>query len=268
MNSKIIVSMSTQGVATISLNRPEKHNALDDQLILELSTALQRVENDASVRVVVLAAVGKTFSAGGDLAWMKRTVNYSQTENLTDARALAKVFRTLNTLTKPTIARVQGAAFGGAVGLISCCDIAIGTDHSKFCLSEVKIGLIPATISPYVVAAIGERAARRYFLSAEAFDSAQANRLGLLHEVVTPDSLDSRVTDIIEGLLANGPKAIAAAKQLIFEVVNKDITDDLVDQTSQRIAAIRVSPEGQEGLTAFLQKRPPAWHFTDAESEE
>lgn len=258
VSDRIIVS-EDKGVATVTLNLPQKHNAFDDQVIAGLTNAFRTIDENESIRIMVLAANGKSFSAGGDLAWMKRMASYSYEENLVDAQALAEMLRTLNCMSKPTIARVQGAAFGGAVGLVSCCDIAVGSEKAKFCLSEVKVGLVPATISPYVIAAIGQRAARRYFLTAELFNAQIALNLGLLSEVVDEDQLDKEIDKIIAALLSNSPMAISASKQLISDVANMKIDDSLIKQTSELIAKVRVSEEGQEGLTAFLEKRPPNW---------
>ena len=258
-NSSVLYQLDNRGVATVTLNRPDIHNAFDDQLITELSNIFQKIGQDDDVRVMILASKGKSFCAGADLNWMKRMADYSYEENLADANALAQMLLTLNELPKPTIARVQGAAFGGAVGLIACCDIAIGSKLSKFCLSEVKLGLMPATISPYVIDAIGARAARRYFMSAEVFSSRRARRLGLLSEAVTEEELDDTIELLIEQLLKNAPNAVAAAKQLVFDVRDTPAGPDLLNLTSSRIAAARVSPEGQEGLSAFLQKRRPSW---------
>jgi len=208
---------------------------------------------------MVLRANGNSFSAGADVAWMERMANYSHADNVRDARALAEMLRALNFMRKPTLARVQGAAFGGGVGLVSCCDMAIGSSDASFSLSEVKLGLIPATISPYVIAAIGARAARRYFLTAERFSAQRAQALGLLSEVVAPDALDPTVDAYIQLLLANSPAAISAAKDLIFSVAHQPVTDALLADTSERIANIRVSEQGQEGLNAFLQKRAANW---------
>jgi methylglutaconyl-CoA hydratase len=246
-------------VVTVTLNRAEKHNAFDDGVIAELQQAFKRARDDQSVRALVLAAEGKSFSAGADLGWMQRMASYSLEQNRADADALATMLHTLNTLPFPTIARVQGAAFGGAVGLVSCCDLAVAGPRASFCLSEVKIGLIPATISPYVVAAMGERAARRYCLTAERFDASTALALGLVSVVDEEENLDARVNGFIEQLLNNSPAAVRAAKQLVFDVANRPIEQPLIDDTSARIAAIRVSDEGQEGLQAFLQKRSPRW---------
>lgn len=256
---QILTEIDAQGVATVTLNRPEKHNAFDDAIIAELQTAFELVNKNTKTRVMILSAKGKSFSAGADLSWMQAMAGYSYQENLDDATALAEMLRTLNTMAIPTIARVQGAAFGGAVGLVSCCDMAIGTSRASFCLSEVKIGLIPATISPYVISAIGQRAARRYFLSAERFSADKAVQLGLLSEIVEEEELDQRIIDLCNTLMGNGPSAIRAAKQLIFDVANQEISDHLIADTGKRIASIRVSHEGQEGLSAFLEKRPASW---------
>lgn len=259
MSESVLYAVDERGVATITLNRPEKHNAFDDGLIAQLTHLFQQAGNDTAIRAVVLAANGKSFCAGADVAWMQRMANYSYDENLRDANALATMLHTLNTLPKPTIARVQGAAYGGAVGLIACCDMAIGSKMSKFCLSEVKLGLVPATISPYVIEAIGARLARRYFLSAEVFSSRRARRIGLLSESVTEEELDSTIDDIVSHILKNGPVAVAAAKQLISDVAQRPIDRELIAQTSACIAAIRTSDEGQEGLQSFLNKRKPNW---------
>ncbi|PWV60172.1 enoyl-CoA hydratase/isomerase family protein [Plasticicumulans acidivorans] len=247
------------GVATVTLNRPQLHNAFDDALIESLTATLRALEADAAVRVVVLAANGKSFSAGADLNWMRRMADYSEAQNLDDARGLGELMRTLNGLAKPTLARVQGAAYGGGVGLVACCDIVIAATSASFCLSEVKLGLIPAVISPYVVNAIGERQARRYFVSAERFDAATAQRLGLVHEVVEPQALDARVEELLATLAQNGPAAMVAAKRLAQDVARGPLDAALIEDTAQRIAAIRASAEGREGLSAFLGKRQPDW---------
>jgi len=249
----------SEGIATIRMNRPEVHNAFDDVLIAALTAELRRLDELPEARVIVLAANGKSFSAGADLNWMRRMANYSREENLRDAMALAELMRTLDGIKKPTIARVQGAAFGGGVGLIACCDIAIASTEAGFSLSEVRLGLIPSVISPYVIAAIGEREARRYFLTAERFDAVEARRIGLVHEVVASGALDATVAKIAEHLLKGGPQAQAAAKKLIADVSRRPMDDDLSAETARRIAAIRVEKEGQEGLAAFFEKRPPAW---------
>jgi methylglutaconyl-CoA hydratase len=243
------------GVATIRMNRPDVHNAFDDRLIAELTAELRRLE----VRCVVLAANGKSFSAGADLNWMQRMAAYSEAENLRDAVAMAGLMRTLYGMRKPTVARVQGAAFGGGVGLVACCDIAVASTEASFSLSEVRLGLIPSVISPYVIAAIGERQARRYFLTAERFGAEEARRIGLVHEVTGADRLDEVVNEITAALLKGGPHALAAARALIADVARHPLDDALMEETARRIAAMRVAPEGREGLAAFLEKRKPAW---------
>jgi methylglutaconyl-CoA hydratase len=247
-------------VATLWLNRPEKHNAFDDTMVAELTRACQQVAARPELRVLVLASTGRHFSAGADLGWMQRMAQYDYDDNLRDARALAQLLHTLDTLPQATIARVQGAALGGAVGLVSCCDMAVAAPTARFCLSEVKLGLIPATISPYVIAAIGSRAARRYFTTAESFSADTARELGLVAEIVEEKALDTMIDQWIDALLGNGPQAVAAAKQLVARVAGKAIEPALIDHTCEQIAAIRVSSEGQEGLQAFLQKRRPHWN--------
>lgn len=254
------------GVARLTLTRAEVHNAFNDRLIAELTQALRGLESDQRVRVVVLAAEGKSFSAGADLNWMKSMAGYSEQENLEDSRALAGLMRTLNGLSKPTLALVQGSAFGGGVGLIACCDIALSVESAKFALTEVKLGLIPAVISPYVIAAIGQRAARRYFLTGEPFTAREAVELGLIHRVVGFDDLERAGEEVVALLLKAGPEAQAAAKDLIYAVSGKPVDDALVEETAQRIARIRVGPEGQEGLAAFFDKRRPSW-ISDQEDE-
>jgi len=256
---KVLMQIDGRGVATVTLNNPQKHNAFDDTVIAQLTECFEKIGEAKDVRAVILAAAGKNFSAGADLNWMKRMMSYSYEENFEDARALAVMLKTLNFLPVPSIARVQGAAFGGAVGLVSCCDMAVATVGAGFCLSEVKIGLLPATISPYVIDAIGQRFARRYFVTAERFSAETAARLGLVSEVVEEGRLDERINILIDGLLGNSPAAVRGAKQLIFNVARREIDDELIDFTSERIADIRVSAEGQEGLSAFFEKRKPVW---------
>ena len=247
------------GIATLRMNRPDVHNAFDDALIAALTVELRRLDQLPQARVIVLAANGKSFSAGADLGWMQRMAKYSREENLRDATALADLMRTLDGVKKPTVARVQGAAFGGGVGLVACCDIAVASTQAAFSLSEVRLGLIPSVISPYVIAAIGERQARRYFLTAERFDAMEARRIGLVHEVVDGAALDEAVGSIAGHLLKGGPQALSAAKKLIADVGRRPMDDALCAETARRIAAIRVESEGQEGLAAFLQKRKPSW---------
>jgi methylglutaconyl-CoA hydratase len=258
MNKALQVEIQ-QGIATVRMNRPDVHNAFDDALIGALTAELRRLDAAQEVRVIVLAANGNSFCAGADLKWMQRMATYSREENLRDAMALADLMRTLDGVKKPTIARVQGAAFGGGVGLVACCDIAIASTEAAFSLSEVRLGLIPSVISPYVIAAIGEREARRYFLTAERFDAVEARRIGLVHDVVDSGALDEAVATIAGHLLKGGPQALAAAKKLIADVSRRAMDDALSAETARRIAAIRVEREGQEGLAAFLEKRPPAW---------
>ena len=255
----VCVDIDNRGVATVTLNRPDKHNAFDDAVIAELRGAFDELAERENVRVVVLASEGKSFSAGADLGWMRRMAEYDYGHNMKDAEQLAGMLKALFDLPQPTIARVHGAAFGGAVGLVSCCDMAVGTPRASFALSEVRIGLIPATIGPYVVRAIGERAARRFFTTGERFEAGAALRLGLLSEVVPEDELDAGVSRLVEAILANGPLAVRAAKDLVGSVVGKALDGALIEDTCARIAHIRVSEEGQEGLQAFLQKRAPAW---------
>lgn len=255
----ISTAIDARGVAQLVLNRPEVHNAFDDNMIQELIQALDLFATNPQVRVLLLRSSGKNFSAGADLGWMRSMADKNYAENLQDAGELARLMQKLDNFPAPTLAIVQGAAFGGAVGLVACCDIAIASDKASFCLSEVKIGLIPAVISPYVVRAIGERASRRYFLTAERFFAAEALHLGLLHQVVSEDELHGVSDAMVQTLLANSPAAVKAAKDLVFTVANQPTTQALIDETSRRIAQIRVSGEGQEGLSAFLQKRTPAW---------
>ena len=256
----LTLQTDARGVATLTLNRPEKHNAFDDRMITDLLQALDNIGKDKSVRVLVLRAAGKSFCAGADLDWMRRMADYDFAQNLADARRLAQLMYRLNRLHKPVIARVQGASYGGGVGLIACCDIAIASDNAIFSLSEVRLGLIPSVISPYLIAAIGSRAARRYFLSGERFDAARALQLSLVHEVVEPESLDARLEQCIDALLNSGPCAQAAAKELIGQVQGRAIDESLIEETARRIAEVRASDEAREGLTAFLEKRKPDWN--------
>ena len=248
-----------QRVATVWMNRPDVHNAFDETLITELTAACKALDADPAVRIVVLAGRGKSFSAGADLNWMKRAAHNSLHDNLVDARALAGMLRTLSEMNKPTIARVQGAALGGGTGLTAACDIAIASTQAVFATSEVKFGIIPAAISPYVVRAIGARQSYRFFQTAERIDAQRACALGLVHEVVEPDQLDAKVQEMVQALLQGGPLSQAAAKQLIRAVDGHPINDDLVEDTAQRIAHLRATPEAQDGLSAFLDKRQPTW---------
>lgn len=248
-------------VARLSLSRPEVHNAFDDQLIATLTEALKSIGSDGAIGVVVLAAEGASFSAGADLNWMQRMAAYSEAENLQDALKLAELMRTLAFLPKPTIARVQGSAFGGGVGLIACCDIAFAVPEARFGLTETKLGLVPAVISPYVIGAIGARHARRWFQNGALFDAAQAQTMGLVHEVCGLDLLDQMVAREIGWLAKAGPTAMLVAKRLVEGVQGRDEPGQkkLDEQTAALIARLRVSPEGQAGLSAFLDKRNPPW---------
>ena len=247
-------------VATLWMNRPDVHNAFNEQLIAELTAACQALDADDAVRVLVLAGRGKSFSAGADLNWMRRAAGYGSEENLADSRVLAEMLRRLAQCPKPTVARVQGPAYGGGVGLVACCDVAIGTFDVQFSLTEVKLGIIPAVISPHVIAAIGERYARRYMLTAERFSAAEAYRIGLLHEIVADlVALDEAVGEVVDALMKNGPAAMAECKALISAVASRPLSPEVVEDTAQRITRLRASDEGREGMTAFLQKRKPSW---------
>lgn len=254
--AKISLTINSSGIATILIDNADKGNAFDDTIISQLTDAFNEVENQSNVRALILTSAGKHFCTGADLNWMRRMVNYTLDENLVDARLLAKMFSTLNNLPFPTIARIQGACYGGAVGLASCCDMVVAAREASFCLSEVKIGLIPATIAPYVIAAIGERAARRYFNTAEVIPAQDAERIGLVSHLCQQNALDATVNTIVNQLLNNSPAAIRQSKELIQKVVSSTIDEALIEDTSRRIANIRVSAEGQEGLSAFLEKRP------------
>jgi len=247
------------GVVWLTLDRPEVHNAFDDRLIAELTKELEQLGSDANVRVLVLTGAGRSFSAGADLNWMRRTASYGEAENLADARALARLMQTLNELPRPTVARVNGAALGGGTGLVACCDIVVASEQAVFGTTEVRLGLIPAVIGPYVLAAIGPRHARRLLLTGERISAAEAARLGLVHEVVAAAQLDLSVERIVGELLRSGPDAIAAAKRLIRDLSGRPIEPPLIDATAQRIAALRATDEAREGVGAFLEKRAPGW---------
>jgi methylglutaconyl-CoA hydratase len=247
------------GIARVTLDRPELRNAFDDALIAALHKAFDDLAGDARARVVVLGGNGPAFCAGADLNWMKRMAAYGYDDNLADAQALARMLAALDRLPKPTIARVHGPVFAGGTGLVAACDIAVGTPEAKFCLSEAKLGLSPATISPYVMRAMGERMARRYFLTAEVFDAAEAHRIGLLTALVAPAELDPAIDGLVKHLLAGGPQAHAAIKDLIRAVSGRPADDALGADTARRIAEIRVSPEGREGIASFLEKRKASW---------
>lgn len=257
--SAILETVDARGVATLTLNRPELHNAFDDALIAELTAALTRLGCDPAVRAVILASSGRSFSAGADLEWMRRMAGQTLEVNIADAKRLAGLMHTLDRLPKPTLALVQGAAYGGGVGLVACCDVAIASERATFCLSEVKLGLTPATISPYVVNAIGPRWARRWFQTAEVLSAARAHAIGLVHEVAPEAELGSAGERVVAALLQGAPGAQAAAKDLVFVAEGRPVDAALADETSRRIAERRVSSEGQEGMAAFLGKRAPVW---------
>jgi len=246
-------------VATVTLNRPELRNAFNEHAIAELALAFDELGRNEMVRAIVLAANGPSFCAGADLNWMKKMAGYSHEENHDDALRLADMLRTIYLCPKPTVARVQGDCYAGGMGLVAACDIVVAVDSAGFCLSEVKLGLIPATISPYVIKAMGEQAARRYFLTAERFDAAQAHRIGFAHEVVSADALDTTVAGIVKALVNNSPNALKQAKTLVREIVGQPVSDALLADTAGRIAAIRASLQGREGVGSFLEKRKPTW---------
>ncbi len=246
-------------IAIVMLNRPELHNAFNEALIAELTSTLQALDADEDVRAIVLGGAGKSFCAGADLNWMKKMAAYGYDENLADASALANMLRTLAGLAKPTIARVHGAAMGGGAGLVACCDIAIAAQEAMFAFSEGKLGLIPATIGPYVVEAIGARQARRYFVTAERFTAAEAFRIGLVHDIVPSQDLDTRINELLGALLQVGPRAQMECKALIRGIAHRPIGADIIAGTAAHIAAVRASPEGREGVKAFLEKRAAPW---------
>ena len=254
-------STDKRGVLTLKMHRPEVHNAFDAKMIAELTTALLAANHDDSVRMVVISGSGSCFSAGADMNWMRSLVDASLEDNESDALRLAKLMRSLNYLSKPSIAKINGAAFGGGVGLIAACDVTIAVDDARFGLTEARLGLAPAVISPYVIRCIGERNARRYFLSGERFDSQKALDIGLIQQLVPADQLDEAIEDIIRELLKSGPLAVAECKQLAFKVAGHDekSQQSTDEYTARLIARLRISAEGQEGLAAFLEKRRPGW---------
>jgi methylglutaconyl-CoA hydratase len=259
MNYETLTITVTDKVATVTLNRPELRNAFNESAIAELALAFDELGRNELVRAVVLAANGPAFCAGADLNWMKKMAGYSHDENLADASRLADMLRTIYLCPKPVVARVQGDCYAGGMGLVAACDIVVAAEGVNFCLSEVKLGLVPATISPYVIKAMGEQAARRYFITAERFDAAAALRMGFAHEVVVAENLDSTVAGIVKALVSNSPNAVLEAKKLVREVVDLPVTDALLLDTAQRIATIRTSNEGREGVASFLEKRKPNW---------
>lgn len=246
-------------VARITLTRPEVRNAFNDEVIAQLTTAFESVGARDDVRAVVLAAEGPAFCAGADLHWMRRMADYTRDENIADAGQLAAMLQAICHCPKPTVARVQGDVFAGGMGLVAACDMAVSVDTATYCLSEVKLGLIPATISPYVIRAMGARAAHRYFLTAERFSAAEAHRIGFVHQVVNADALDAAVDALTHALCSAGPAAVRACKRLVHNVAEREINAALIAQTVAGIADIRASAEGREGVQSFLQKRKPNW---------
>jgi len=246
-------------LATVTLNRPDVRNAFNEQTINEIASAFDELGRNELVRAIVLAANGPAFCTGADLNWMKKMAGYSHSENQADAMQLAQMLRTIYLCPKPVVAKVQGDCYAGGMGLVAACDIAVAVQEANFCLSEVKLGLIPATISPYVIKAMGENAARRYFLTAERFSAAEAQRIGFVHEVTASDGLDTKVAEIVKSLLGNSPNAVKEAKALVRDVVDRQVTDELLADTAQRIANIRASEQGREGVQSFLEKRKPNW---------
>ena len=250
---------ATGPIARVTLNRPDVRNAFNEGLIAELTAAFTTLGQRPDLRAIVLAAEGKAFCAGADLNWMKAMAGYSWDENHADATRLADMLWAIYSCPLPVIARVQGDVYAGGVGLVACADVVVAVDTAGFCLSEAKLGLLPATIGPYVVKALGEQASRRYFITAERFSAAEAHRLGLVHEVVATDALDAKVGEITTALAANGPAAVRACKQLVKDVASREITPALRDDTARRIADIRASAEGREGVQSFLNKAKPSW---------
>ncbi len=259
MAQKVLSNIDADGNATVLLNRPEVHNAFDPEMVDLLTSTLKKLEANDKVRAIVLTGAGKNFSAGADIAYMKKSAKFSRERNIENACATALMLQTLHTLEKPTIACVRGAARGGGVGLISACDIAIAERGATFKLSEVKLGILPAMISPFVIKAIGERYAHRYMLSGEEFDAAEGYRIGLLHDICEEPELNAVVGRMLANLYSSGPRAVVAVKKLIPEVAATPVSDELMEKLSQRIAGIRVTAEAQEGLSAFLEKRKTPW---------
>lgn len=262
MSQNLFSEVSEQGVGRIVLNRPEKRNAFDDGMIHDLQLALSAMAHNPRIRVVTLEGAGEHFCAGGDIAWMREAGERDLVENLDDARRLASLMQTLDLLEKPTVALPHGAVYGGGVGLVACCDLVIARDDAAFCLSEVRLGILPAVIAPYVMRAIGLREARRYLLSAEVIDASTAKRIGLAHEVATAQDFPGVKARILRALLAGAPQAQAAAKSLLNFCSHRSIDETLIERTARTIAEARASQEGREGMSAFLEKRRPLWNKT------
>jgi methylglutaconyl-CoA hydratase len=259
MNWQSIDITMHERVATVTLNRPDVRNAFNEATIAELALAFDELGRDEAVRAIVLAANGPAFCAGADLNWMKRMAGYSDAENLEDATRLADMLRTIYLCPKPVVAKIQGDCYAGGMGLAAACDVAVAAEGASFCLSEVKLGLIPATISPYVIKAMGENAARRYFLTAERFSAQEAHRIGFVHELVKADDLDPSVAAIVKALVSNSPNAVQQAKVLVRDIAGRPFDNALLADTAARIAAIRASLEAREGVASFLEKRKPSW---------
>lgn len=259
MNFETLTVEIAARVATVTLNRPDVRNAFNEFTIAELALAFKDLGENADVRAIVLAANGPAFCAGADLNWMKKMAGYSYAENVEDAEKLADMLRTIYLCPKPVVAKVQGDCYAGGMGLVAACDIAVASSGVSFCLSEVKLGLIPATISPYVIKAMGENAARRYFLTAEKFSAQEAHRIGFVHDVVAAEALDTHVAGIVKALVTSSPNAVQRAKVLVRDVTGKTVDSALVVDTAERIADIRSSAEGREGVASFLEKRKPSW---------
>src|SRR5262245_19614862 len=259
MDQSVAVAIDAAGVATVMIDRPAVRNAIDESVIAALTQAFATLGADARVRAVVLTGSGAAFCAGADLAYMRRAADFGEAENLKHAKTISAMLRTLNECPKPTIARVNGAAYAAGIGLVACCDVAIAADTATLAVSEVRIGMVPSTIMPYVVAAIGTRAARRWCLTGEPMSAAEAHRLGLVHVVVPSSGLDAAVSDVIAAVLAGAPRAQAGAKRLIAAVADRPVDDAIELLTARSIADARASPEGREGIAAFLEKRKPSW---------
>ena len=259
MSATLDIRRPSLHVAEVWLNRPEVRNAFNDGVIAELTAAFTTLGADTDLRAIVLGGHGKAFCAGADLSWMRSMADYSWEQNHADAAGLAQMLWTVWSCPVPVVCRVQGDCYAGGVGLAAVCDVLVAAEPVNFCLSEAKLGLLPATIGPYVVRALGEQASRRYFITAERFSAAQAHALGFVHALVAVDQLDAKVAEIVATLVANGPAAVKACKQLVKDVAGQPINAALRDETARRIADIRASAEGREGVQAFLNKREPGW---------
>lgn len=259
MNCETLIVEIKQRIGLVWLNRPKQHNVFDETMISELTDTMRTLNNDPSVRIVVLAGMGDSFCAGGDLKWMQRMADGSAKQNLADAANFATLLHTIDTLNKPTIARIHGQVLAGGVGLVAVCDMAVAAYDAEFCLSEVRLGLFPSTIGPYVVRTMGERAARRYVLSAEPFTAAEAYRIGFISDIAPPDELDTRINELLGRLILGGPVAQTLSKEWIRAVADTPVTPDLIKDSATRLAGVRASEEGREGIRSFIEKRKPSW---------